>query len=45
MNLLTKMWSPISSVGYIELDGILNASITNARSASAIRIAAPIDST
>jgi hypothetical protein len=34
----------ISSVGYIELDGILNASITNARRASAMMIAAPIDS-
>ena len=37
MNLLTKMWSPISSVGYIDDDGILNASITNARNALAVK--------
>ena len=44
MNLFTKMWSPISMVGTIELDGILNASTTKVRKSSAMRIATPIDS-
>ena len=38
------MWSPTSSVGIIEPDGIWNASTTNARSSSATAMATPIDS-
>ncbi len=38
------MWSPTSSVGIIEPDGIWNASTTNARSKSATATATPIDS-
>src|SRR6185436_3709847 len=38
------MWSPTSSVGIIDPDGIWNASTTNARSNSATAMATPIDS-
>ena len=38
------MWSPTSSVGIIDPDGIWNASTTNARSTSAMATATPIDS-
>ena len=38
------MWSPTSSVGIIDPDGIWKASTTNARRSSATATATPIDS-
>ena len=41
MNLFTRMWSPIWSVGSIDPEGILNACTTKVRMASASSNATP----